>query len=156
VLSVDAASGLLANDFAAGGGTLTVTAVEGQPSGVGQSIAGDWGSLVVQADGSWVFTPAAAARTLLEGQTATDTFAYTVTDSSGVSSTAILTVTITGQDGTVINGSGVLIGTAYGDEITGGADRDVLIGQAGDDRLAGGSGVANELYGGVGDDTFVI
>lgn len=155
VLSVGAAAGLLANDHSASG-ALTVTAVEGQASNVGQSLAGDWGSLVVQADGSYVFTPAAAARTLLEGQTATDTFAYTVTDGSGVSSTAVLTITINGQDGTVINGSGVLIGSAFADEISGGTDRDVLVGHAGDDRLAGGSGTANELYGGLGDDTFVI
>ena len=156
VLSVGASTGLLANDYAALGGSITVTAVEGQPANVGQSLAGAWGSLTVQADGSYVFTPAAVARTLLEGQTATDTFAYTITDTAGVSSTAVLTITITGQDGTVINGSGVMFGTAFGDEITGGAARDVLVGQAGDDRLAGGSGEANELYGGLGDDTYVI
>jgi Ca2+-binding RTX toxin-like protein len=155
-LTVNAASGLLANDFAASGGTISVTAVEGQPANVGQPIAGDWGSLVVQADGSYVFTPAAVARTLLQGQTATDTFAYTITDSVGVTSTAVLTITINGQDGTVMNGSGVLIGTAFGDEITGGAAHDVLLGQGGNDRLIGGPGAADELYGGLGDDTFVI
>ncbi|HYC98083.1 Ig-like domain-containing protein [Brevundimonas sp.] len=155
-LTVAAPAGLLSNDFAASGGTISVTAVEGQAANVGQPIAGDWGSLTVQADGSYVFTPAAVARTLLEGQTGTDTFAYTITDSAGVSSTAILTITVNGQDGTVINGSGVLIGTAFADEITGGAAHDVLIGHAGNDRLAGGAGPANELYGGVGNDTYVI
>ena len=156
VLSVGAGAGLLANDYAALGGSITVTGVEGQAANVGQSIAGDWGSVVIQADGSYVFTPAAAARTLLQGQTATDTFAYTITDGEGVSSTATLTITINGQDGTVINGSGTMFGTAFGDEITGGTDRDILVGQAGNDRLAGGSGAANELYGGLGDDTFVV
>ena len=156
VLSVGAGAGLLANDHAGGGSALTVSAVEGQASSVGQSLAGDWGSVVVQADGSYVFTPAAAARTLLQGQSVTDTFSYTVTDAAGVSSTALLTITINGQDGTVIDGTGVMIGSAFGDEISGGTDRDVLVGQAGDDRLAGGSATANELYGGLGDDTFVI
>ncbi|HYC73632.1 Ig-like domain-containing protein, partial [Brevundimonas sp.] len=156
VLSVGAGAGLLANDYAALGGSITVTGVEGQAANVGQSIAGDWGSVVIQADGSYVFTPAAAARTLLQGQTATDTFAYTITDGEGVSSTATLTITINGQDGTVINGSGTMFGTAFGDEITGGTDRDILVGQAGNDRLAGGLGAANELYGGLGDDTFVV
>lgn len=154
-LTVAAAAGLLANDYAADGG-LTVTAVEGQAANVGQAIAGDWGSLVVQADGSYVFTPSSAARTLLQGQTATDTFAYTVTDAAGVSSTAVLTITIHGQHGTVLNGSGALIGSAYGDQITGGTASDVLIGHGGADRLAGGPGAANELYGGLGNDTFVV
>ena len=155
-LTVSAPAGLLANDYAASGGTISVTAVEGQAAAVGQPVAGDWGSLVVQADGSYVFTPAAVARTLLQGQTATDTFAYTITDSAGVSSTAVLTITINGQDGTVMNGSGVLIGSAFADQITGGTAHDTLIGQGGNDRLIGGSGDANELYGGTGDDTYVI
>ncbi|KQW83051.1 Ig-like domain-containing protein [Brevundimonas sp. Root1279] len=155
-LSVGAAGGLLANDFAQNGGALSVTAVAGVAANVGQPVVGTWGTLVVQANGAYVFTPSAAARTLLQGQVVTDTFTYTVTDSVGQTSTASLTITVNGQDGTVITGSGVLSGTAYGDEITGGAGYDVLIGNGGNDILRGGAGAANELYGGLGNDTYIL
>ncbi|RZJ38811.1 MAG: calcium-binding protein, partial [Brevundimonas sp.] len=48
------------------------------------------------------------------------------------------------------------VGNAIGNVITGGLQRDVLLGQGGDDILIGGAGAANELYGGVGDDTYVL
>ncbi|RZJ46077.1 MAG: hypothetical protein EON86_00040 [Brevundimonas sp.] len=50
----------------------------------------------------------------------------------------------------------VLIGGAQNDTLEGGAGYDVLLGGAGNDILAGGSGAANELYGGAGDDTYVL
>ena len=156
-LSVPVSAGLLANDFAAiSGGVIAVSAVEGLAGNVGAAVAGDWGSLTVQADGSWLYTPADGARALLEGEVVTDTFAYTITDESGHSSTSTLVVTVNGRDGTVLNGSGVIIGTAFGDEISGGTGSDVLIGLGGDDRLVGGSGAGNELYGGTGNDTYVV
>jgi VCBS repeat-containing protein len=156
-LSVGVAAGLLANDFAApSGGSIAVSAVAGLAGNVGTAVAGSWGSLTVQADGSWLYTPAAGARALLEGQVVTDTFAYTITDQSGRSSTSTLVVTVNGRDGTVLNGSGVLIGSAFGDEITGGTGSDILLGLGGDDRLVGGSGSTNELYGGTGNDTYVV
>ncbi|HUH23094.1 MAG TPA: calcium-binding protein, partial [Brevundimonas sp.] len=40
--------------------------------------------------------------------------------------------------------------------IRGGVLRDVLMGRGGDDILAGGTGEANELYGGLGDDYYVL
>lgn len=156
VLTVDAASGLLANDFSAAGGPLAVTAVNGLGTAVGQPVTGDWGVLVVAADGSYVFTPSAAALNLLEGQSATDSFTYTLTDSGGVSVTTTLTLTVNGRDGLVLNGTGVLIGSAFGDIISGGDGYDVLIGLDGNDRLIGGVGASDELYGGLGDDTYVV
>lgn len=156
-LSVGVAAGLLANDFAApSGGVIAVSAVDGLAGNVGAAVVGDWGSLTVQADGSWIYTPATGTRTLLEGDVVTDAFTYTITDQSGHSSTSTLIVTVNGRDGTVLNGSGVLIGTAFGDEISGGTASDVLIGLGGDDRLVGGSGASNELYGGAGNDTYVV
>ncbi|RZJ26622.1 MAG: tandem-95 repeat protein, partial [Brevundimonas sp.] len=121
VLTVAAAQGLLANDSAGADATLAVTAVNGQSAAVGAQVAGDWGVLVVQADGSYVFTPSATALTLLQGQTATDSFTYTLTDSDGVSLTATLTVTINGLAGTVTTGSGVMLGSAFDDVLTGGS-----------------------------------
>jgi|GEM_PF-2056478 len=58
--------------------------------------------------------------------------------------------------GQEITGDGVLVGTAYNDVIRGGTGYDVLIGHDGNDTLYGGTGAANELYGGRGDDTYVI
>lgn len=48
------------------------------------------------------------------------------------------------------------IGNASHNTITGGEGRDILIGLGGDDTLVGGSGEANELYGGIGDDVFIV
>ncbi|QDH72526.1 Ig-like domain-containing protein [Brevundimonas sp. M20] len=156
ILTVAAAQGLLANDSAGQDATLGVTAVNGLNTNVGAPVVGAWGVLIVNADGSYVFTPSAKALTLLQGQTATDTFTYTATDSEGVSVGATLTITINGLAGTVIEGTGVVIGSAFDDALFGGVGRDVLIGLDGDDRLIGGDGVPDELYGGRGDDTYVV
>ena len=48
------------------------------------------------------------------------------------------------------------IGNSGHNMITGGESRDTLVGLAGNDTLVGGSGEANELYGGVGDDVYVV
>jgi hypothetical protein len=50
----------------------------------------------------------------------------------------------------------VIIGQDGDDVLSGGLGRDVLIARDGNDILAGGSGAANELYGGAGDDTYVL
>ncbi|RZJ44348.1 MAG: hypothetical protein EON86_03490 [Brevundimonas sp.] len=49
-----------------------------------------------------------------------------------------------------------LIGSNGVNVLNGGLGRDVLLGLAGNDTLAGGSGVANELYGGQGDDLYIV
>lgn len=95
---------------------------------------------------------------LATGATATDTFRYTVTDASGLSSTATVTVTITGvDDGVVIragNGNDTLSGTAGEDQLFGNNGNDVLGGGAGHDLLDGGKG-NDQLNGGSGNDTLV-
>ncbi|RZJ31553.1 MAG: hypothetical protein EON85_03140, partial [Brevundimonas sp.] len=50
----------------------------------------------------------------------------------------------------------LLVGSAGSDRLDGGLGRDVLIGGAGDDIISGGQGVPNELYGGLGDDWFIV
>jgi Ca2+-binding RTX toxin-like protein len=50
----------------------------------------------------------------------------------------------------------IIIAGAGDNALSGGAGYDILIGGDGNDTLRGGSGVANELYGGMGDDTYVI
>jgi Ca2+-binding RTX toxin-like protein len=50
----------------------------------------------------------------------------------------------------------VIFGGAGNDSVDGGDGRDYLIGGAGDDTLFGGVGVANQLQGGAGNDTYVV
>ncbi|MBB6523515.1 beta strand repeat-containing protein, partial [Pseudoteredinibacter isoporae] len=64
--------------------------------GVNTAIAGTLGSLTIQADGSYTYTPGAGAEALAEGATATDTFSYTLKDDDGSFSTTTVTITVTG------------------------------------------------------------
>lgn len=50
----------------------------------------------------------------------------------------------------------VIIGRAGDDVLMGGLGRDTLLGQAGDDWLEGGAGLANQMQGGLGNDTYVV
>jgi VCBS repeat-containing protein len=156
-VSVDASGGLLSNDVvSADGVSLTITQVAGQGANVGVAVAGTYGTITIQADGSYTYVADASTVTLLQGQSYVETFAYTVTDEDGVSTTANLSLTIHGVSGTVISGNGTLFGSAFNDVISGGPGHDVMLGLGGDDRLIGGTGTADELYGGTGDDTYVV
>jgi VCBS repeat-containing protein len=92
---------------------------------------------------------------LAPGQTAVDTFTYTVTDSGGLTSTATVSVTVTGiADGILLNGGNGqdnLTGTGGEDSLNGGNGNDVLSGLGGHDVLVGGNGT-DTLYGGSGND----
>lgn len=50
----------------------------------------------------------------------------------------------------------MLAGDATANRLDGGAGRDTLIGLGGDDVLSGGGGAANQLYGGAGDDRYIV
>jgi VCBS repeat-containing protein len=66
--------------------------------------SGTWGTLVLNADGSYTYTPNAAANGLAAGETEQDVFSYTATD-GGASDTATLTVTVNGvNDAPTITG----------------------------------------------------
>ena len=92
---------------------------------------------------------------LATGDTATDSFSYTVTDAQGLSSTAVVTLTVTAiADGVVEYGtwrSDTLYGTAGEDKLFGGFGKDTLYGLDGHDELHGGFG-ADVLDGGAGND----
>ena len=66
------------------------------------------GKVTNNGDGTFTYDPNGAFASLAPGQTATDKFLYTVTDGSGLSSTATVTMTITG----II--SAILIGLVVG------------------------------------------
>ncbi len=96
---VTASANVLANDTrAADGGS--VSAVNGAAGSVAAPTAGTYGSVVINADGSYTYTlnnALPAVQALLDGQSLTDSFTYTLSDADGTSSTATLTVTIDGR-----------------------------------------------------------
>ncbi|MEQ1652403.1 MAG: Ig-like domain-containing protein, partial [Hyphomicrobium sp.] len=96
-LTVPAASGVLPNDSDPDGDTLTVSAVDGAPAGVGSAVAGSAGGLfTVNADGSYTFQHNGDFEDLQSGETRQTKIAYTVSDGNGGVSIADLTITITG------------------------------------------------------------
>ncbi len=90
-LTVDAASGLLANDSDVDGDTLSVTGftVDGSSYAAGATASLAEGNLTINADGSYTFVPA----TDYNGPVPVAT--YTVDDGNGGTDTATLTIAVT-------------------------------------------------------------
>ncbi len=71
---------------------------------VGSAIAGTWGTLTLNSDGSYSYAPSASAQALRPGQTVQDVFTYTVNDGTGGRSTGTITVNVNGlNDAPVAN-----------------------------------------------------
>ncbi|MCP2517496.1 retention module-containing protein, partial [Achromobacter mucicolens] len=89
---------LLSNDADADGDALTLVSVNGRPmTSAGLTVPGsNGGSFTVFPDGSYVFNPNGDYQALGEGETASSTISYTITDPSGATSTATVAVTIVG------------------------------------------------------------
>ena len=65
----------------------------------GTSVTGTYGTLVIGADGTYTYTAdQSAADDLADGETATDSFTYTVSDGNGGTATATITITVTGTN----------------------------------------------------------
>src|SRR5882724_8272968 len=80
---------------------LAVSAVDGSADNVGTAIEGIYGTLQLNANGSYSYTPddsKTAVQALGAGETATDEFSYTVSDGHGGSANATLTITVTGTN----------------------------------------------------------
>jgi uncharacterized repeat protein (TIGR01451 family) len=99
---------VLTNDTDVDGGDgRTVTGIRNVPEGtagplnpVGVALLGKYGSLTIQADGSYVYTldeNNATVQALSLGQTLTETFSYQVTDIGGLNDVADLVITIQGS-----------------------------------------------------------
>ncbi len=79
------------------GDALTVTEVNGNAAGIGTQITLASGALLtLNADGSFDYDPNGQFESLGVGDTATDSFAYTISDGNGGTDTATATVTING------------------------------------------------------------
>ncbi|NJL78239.1 MAG: tandem-95 repeat protein [Richelia sp. RM2_1_2] len=87
---------VLANDTDSDGDTLTITGVSGST-----------GSVTIDGD-NIVYNPNGQFESLNAGETATDTFSYTVSDGNGLNDTATVTVTINGVDEVIGNENPVL------------------------------------------------
>jgi VCBS repeat-containing protein len=154
ILNVSANAGVLANDTdpdVFDQGHLQVSAVTGLPAG--QTVAGTYGSLSLNSDGSYVYV--ANHGNLPSKIVAQDVFEYTVTDNLGSTDTANLYIVVFNpgvkyQAGisTILtggNGPDVLDGSAGNCELFGGNGPDVLIGGSGD-TLTGGNGPDTYLF----------
>jgi VCBS repeat-containing protein len=102
---------------------------------------------------------------ILRGGAGTDTADYSDA-STGIFARLSTGVINDGEGGTdfvvsienIVGGdfNDVIIAFTGDNVLSGGLGYDVLIGGEGNDTLRGGTGVANELYGGLGDDTYVV
>src|SRR5207248_2030335 len=81
--------------------THSVTAVNGSTAKVGVDVAGVYGTLHLNSNGTYTYTldnTKTSVQALAEGQTVTDVFSYTNSDNYGGSSSANLTITVTGTN----------------------------------------------------------
>ncbi|EEA96924.1 VCBS domain-containing protein [Pseudovibrio sp. JE062] len=107
------------------------------------------GTVIINDDGTFTYDPNGQFDSLNNGEVATDTFSYTVTDSSGESSTETVTVTVNGEsefaispaklvasDGATddrfgnsvsVNDNGVVVVGAYADDDNGSASGSIYV-----------------------------
>jgi len=152
--SAVATGSVLTNDSDADiGDTIRVSNVSNVTSGSqpigfggGTNIVGVYGTLSLNSNGSYSYSPNnSAALDLLPGQNVSDVFTYTASDTQNANANATLTFNITGVANTYT-------GTAGDDTLTGSLGPDILDGLGGNDILIGGAG-ADTLIGGTGTDT---
>jgi VCBS repeat-containing protein len=81
--------------------TFSVTAVNGSGANVGEMLTGTYSAVTIDADGGYTFTVdenGGAVDALGAGETATDTYTYTMSDDFGATSTTTLVITVTGNN----------------------------------------------------------
>ncbi|AFZ51399.1 Ig-like domain-containing protein [Dactylococcopsis salina] len=97
VLTFNASNGLLGNDSDPDSDSLTISTVEGEEANVGTEFELNSGALLtLNADGSYEYDPNGAFQSLNDGETATDSFTYTLSDGNGGTDTAEVTITVNG------------------------------------------------------------
>ncbi len=84
-----------------GDSPLTVIEVNGNAGDMGNQITLASGALLtLNSDGSYDYDPNGAFEDIADGETATDSFSYVVSDGNGASDTATVTVTVNGENDT--------------------------------------------------------
>ena len=113
--------------------TLSYRVVDAEGHATNEPVAGAFGSLTVNADGTYTYIPNAAAINALHGGNSIDTFTVQTVDVHGAFATAVLTIDVNGANDTptlAAELAGTLADTAAADtfaDITGtldGSDRD--------------------------------
>jgi VCBS repeat-containing protein len=155
-VSVSAVNGLLSNDTdpdVHDQGHLFVGAVDGSATNVGHAVAGTYGSVNINADGSYVYE--ANKGGLPSKIVAQDVFTYTAADGHGGTDTSTLSIIVTNPGVNYLAGANMTLNGGNGKSVLdGSAGHDVLIGGNGADILVGG--VLDTLTGGKGPDTFLF
>jgi VCBS repeat-containing protein len=93
------------------GNLLSVTAVNGSAANVDTAIAGAFGTLFVDSSGFYTYTANSNLDVLQLGDTATDQFTFTVSDTQGHSVPTTLTFNVTGADDAPVITSAIALGT---------------------------------------------
>jgi VCBS repeat-containing protein len=134
---------------------LTVTAVNGSVANVGSTfILSSGASLNVQSDGTYAYNANGAFEFLNDGETATDSFTYTVSDGTGGTDTATVTITISGVTDLdfVVSGTtgddvidAAYVGDPEGDRVDNNdaadaSNDDVIVAGEGNDTVTAGAG----------------
>jgi len=103
---------------------------------------GTLGAVTNNGDGTFDYDASGAFDFLNDGETAVDTFAYTVADNRGGSSTKTVTVVVEGEDERVVGSilADLLNGGAFDDQVFAFGGADVIDGKAGDDEVRAGDG----------------
>ncbi|MGE8306515.1 MAG: BapA/Bap/LapF family large adhesin, partial [Pseudomonas kermanshahensis] len=123
----------------------------------GVSVAGSYGTLLVQADGSYTYTLNAGLTNAVIGQH--ETFTYELTHPNGTTDTANLTISL--DNAANFTATSSLLADS-GDEgvalasVAAVASSEVIAGTDGNDHLDGSQGGHITLLGGAGDDTLVV
>lgn len=175
VAAVAAVGNVLVNDdLGVQGAEVASVNFSGTDYGAGESIIATYGTLTINANGAFSYTPTAA--NVPAGTQ--EVFTYTIEQPDGDFDSATLTIDVAGHAYIATAGNDLLIAPASGgsidglggndrivgsdgadtltggdgnDYIEGGGGDDVLYGGAGSDYLSGGAG-NDTLYGGAGDD----
>ncbi len=106
-ITINAANGILDNDYDPDGDTLTVTQVNGSGANVGGLFTlASGANLTVGSSGDFIYDPNAAFDYLGAGESGTDTFTYQVTDGNGGFDTATVIIKISGINDAPTHGAG--------------------------------------------------
>ena len=101
-------TGLLANDTDVDGPSISISQVNGSAFVANSLVTlASGATVVVQANGSYLYSPNGQFEALRPGQTGTDSFTYTISDGS-LTDTATVTITIEGRNEVPIAGTDTL------------------------------------------------
>ncbi|MBV4484611.1 BapA prefix-like domain-containing protein [Pseudomonas sp. SWRI153] len=155
-------SGNLLTDTAGGGAdvlgsvyTLLSVLVAGSyvaPGYNGVTLVGNYGSLLVQANGNYTYTLKPGLTDAVIGQE--DTFTYQLTHPNGTVDTATLTIDLNKAGAFATAAFSALASDDVG--LANAAGSELIQGTDGNDTLDGSQGGAVSLQGGAGDDTLII